>query len=248
MADDPAASAPVRCTLVSQWPWTSIERKNSRLCGCKGLEASPLQRFRQKELLTVDEHNLMAKRGHLTKAHLTEVLNDIVQQVGLPILYEKKFAPSPFLENWYGKDNLNDYVYSLFRINERCELEHLNIDVSKQNQRIDLFINAFLLRPRITSLNDLNGKSIFPFILPPNSLSQIQLSKDEFGKIPLLRLLQAENLVMGVPRNEIELGRRIERLSTTMKRICTNVDESFVRWHKRYKVRTMDWNGAPLAS
>lgn len=205
-----------------------------------------MQRFSQMDHLTEDEHNLMAKRGHLTEAHLTEVMNDIVQNDGLPILYDKKFAPSPFIETWHGKDNLNDYVYSLFRINERCELEHLNIDVSRQNQRIDLFINAFLLSPRITSLDDLNGKSIFPFILPPNSLSQIQLGKDEFSKIPLLRLLREENLDMGVPRNGIELGRRIERLSATMKRICTHVDESFVRWHKRYKVRTMDWNGAPL--
>ena len=190
----------------------------------------------------------MAKRAYLTKADLTEVMNDIVQQVGLPILYEKKFASSPFLETWHGKDNLNDYVYSLFRINERCELEYLDITVSKQNQRIDLIINVFLLSPRITSLSDLTGQSILPFILPPNSLSQIQLGKDEFGKIPLLRLLRDENLDMGQPRNEIELDRRSERLSATMKRICRNVDDSFVRWHKRYKVRTIDWNGAPHPS
>lgn len=190
----------------------------------------------------------MAKRAYPTKAHLTEVKNDIVQQVGLPILYERKFAPSPFLENWHGKDNLNDYVYFLFRINERCELEYLNITVSKQNQRIDLFMNVFLLSPRITSLSDLTGQSILPFILPPNSLSQIQLGKDEFGKIPLLRLLREEYLDMGEPRNEIELNRRIERLSATMNKICRNVDESFARWHKRHKVRTMDWNGAPHPS
>jgi len=191
----------------------------------------------------------MAKPGKLTKAHLTEVMNGIVQEVAMPLLNEKGFKPSPFIEDWYGKDNLKNYVYFLFRINDRFELEYLHIHVCRANLRIELFINTFLLSPKLRSLNDLTGRSIFPFILPPNSLSEMELGKDEFGKIPLFRLLREEDLDMGVPRNEVELNRRTERLSDTMKRICTNIDESFVRWQKRHKVRTMmDWKGVPLVA
>lgn len=69
----------------------------------------------------------MAKPGKLTKAHLTEVMNGIVQEVAIPLLNDKGFKPSPFLEDWYGKNNLKNYVYFLFRINDRFELEYLHI-------------------------------------------------------------------------------------------------------------------------
>jgi hypothetical protein len=191
----------------------------------------------------------MAKQTNkLTKGNLTEVMNGIIQNVALPILTKKGFVPSPFTENWYGKDNLHSYTYDLFRLSGRSELEYLSIYVNRGNMEIDLHINVFLPSPPIGSMEALNGLSIFPFILPPNSKSLLRLGSDEFGKIPLFRIFREEDLRMGVPRNQTALSRRTEKLTSTIGRMCSRVDESFLRWHKRHSLRAVDWKGEPIAS
>jgi hypothetical protein len=191
----------------------------------------------------------MAKQTNkLTKGYLTDVMNGIIQNIALPILTEKGFVPSPFTENWYGKDNLHSYTYDLFRLSGRSELEYLSIYVNRGNMEIDLHINVFLPSPPIDSMEALNGLSIFPFILPPNSKSLLRLGSEEFGKIPLFRMFREEDLRMGVPRNQTALSRRTEKLSSTIGKMCTRMDDSFVRWHERHRLRAVDWKGVPIAS
>jgi len=189
----------------------------------------------------------MAKQPKLSKGYLTDVMNGIIQNIALPILNNKGFTPSPFVEEWYGKNNLRCYVYYLFRINERSEMEYLYITACRLNLRIDMVINVFQPIPRIESLNALEGHSIFPFILPPNSLSQMELGSEEYGRIPIFRIFQEDNLSIGVPKSENDLIQRKERLSKTIEQKCTNIDKSFLRWHKRHSPSSVDWKGVPIA-
>ena len=186
----------------------------------------------------------MSEASYLNRAYITEVMHGIIQQDGLPILYNKGFAASPFLENWHGKDNLGDYVVSLFRISTKDELEYLDINVSHFNRRIVLHINVFELNPRIKTLNELNGHTIIPLCLAPYSISRMVIGKDEFGKIPLFRIFSEVNLDFGAPRSKVDLSLRRKRLTNSVIKVCTNIDDSFLRWHKRYTAASVDWKMA----
>lgn len=176
-------------------------------------------------------------------------LNFLLSEMAIPVLFQKGFSPTPFVEPWAGKNNLGSYDYFMCRQGNDATLQLINLYACRSNMRIDIDLNVLVVKPRINSLTELSSSSILNFILPPNSLTTMTLNQDEERFIPVVTMLfLRKRMGLGTPRNSAQLERRIKVVSENVMNMCSNIDNLFARWHELHVPNVVGLDGAPISS
>lgn len=176
-------------------------------------------------------------------------LNAVVDKQAIPVLLQKGFSPTAFVEPWHGKDNLGSYTYYLWRQSSGSTLHLINLYASKHNMRIDITLNVLIVKPDLRSLAELSNSSILNFIVPPTSSTTMTLNQDEYRFIPIVTpMFVWKRMGLGTSRNEAQLERRIKIVSENVLNMCTNMDKLFVRWHELHVPNVVGRDGALISS
>ena len=117
-----------------------------------------------------------------------EARNRVFLERGMPPLQECGFLKSPFLNPWFGRNNLGDYSYELCRLVRHSHLEIITVHISKGDSWIKIFLNIFILIPAVEEIAQLNQVDGIQFHLPPNSITKMLLRVDDISGPPLFRM------------------------------------------------------------
>lgn len=183
------------------------------------------------------------------RASLKEMVNSrnkIFVENCLPILFEKGFVQSPFSTSHFGND-MRDFTYDFIRINNSL-LETMQVQIVRGDKWIKFFLNVFDVQPKLTSTNEaekiLKGKDGIQFVLPPNSLTEMQLVTDSFEGMPLLNyrwMFNDHSLKCYFTKKGFH--RRMQQLSRLIEGDLKNLDWFISFWHKKYKPFVTSYEG-----
>ncbi len=175
---------------------------------------------------------------------LLEIRNHIFIDKGIPALKKNGFIQSPFPSDWFGRNNLNDYMYTLCRISTTSHLEMITTHISRGDIWIKIFLNIFQISPTPSSIEELMGLDGLKYSLPPNSLTRMRLRMDDRRTIPLF----SYDSMFGGHRlksfySEQGLKQRAEQLGKLIEKDMTNIDSFIKRWHEIHRPNVTDWDG-----
>lgn len=175
------------------------------------------------------------------RASLKEMVdsrNKIFVENCMPILFEKGFVQSPFSTSHFGRD-MRDFTYDFIRINNSL-LETMQVQIVRGDKWIKIFLNIFDVQPKLTSTKEaekkLKEKDGMQFVLPPNSLTTMQLISDSFDGMPLLnyRWMFKDHSLKSY-FTEKGFHRRMQQFSRLIEGDLKNLDWFISFWHKKYK-------------
>ncbi|MEQ9305678.1 MAG: hypothetical protein RJQ14_17325 [Marinoscillum sp.] len=177
----------------------------------------------------------------MTEKEILEIRNKIFLEYGIPALISVGFQKSPFPSDWHGRDNLNDFTYSLCRLNNSF-LETIETQISRGDRWIKIFLNIFDLNPPITNLDDLKKCDSVRYKIPPASLTEMRVNQDNYQGMPLFNPnSNRHKLRRSISTNGLK--RSIEKLRTNIQNDLTKIDAYVKQWHKIHKPLRVDWNG-----
>ena len=174
---------------------------------------------------------------------LLAVRNKIFKEFGIPELEKNGFVKSPFSCSWYGRNNLNDYTYELYRLSGNSVLERIETYISRGDRYIKVFLNIFKLSPHINSIEQLQGCVGLDYCLPPNSLTEMQLRLDDYKGPPLFFMLFCPEHKLGRSCSKGGFDRKVGKLAELIKKDMANIDSFVKRWHELHQVNQTDWEG-----
>ncbi len=175
----------------------------------------------------------------MTDKELLEVRNEIFLEDGIPALNSVGFKKSPFPTDWYGRDYLNDFTYSLCRLNHSC-LETIEAQITRGDRWIKVFLNIFNLIPTITDLDDLKTCDSLRYKIPPASLTEMRINHDNYQGIPLFNSKSNRHKLS---RSIAGYKKSVKDLRTNIQNDLSNIDSFVKRWHEISKPLQVDWNG-----
>jgi len=177
---------------------------------------------------------------------LLEVRNKIFLESAIPALLKNGFEKSPFSTSWYGRNNLGSFTYQLCRLSKQSELETITTEISKGDSWIKIFLNIFILQPKIDSIATLNELDGMQFDLPPNSISSMRLRLDDRKGPPIFHLLEKEHKIHSY-YSEQGFDKQVKQLSNLLQADLNNINYFVARWHDMYpNPQTTDWGGHPI--
>lgn len=168
--------------------------------------------------------------------------NKIFLENGLPPLIKKGFEKTPFSSCRYGRNNLNDFDYALYRLTGHY-LELVHIYIARGDKWIKIRLNIFELKPPITSLKELEKSSGIKYWLPLSSLTSMRLRSDDYKWIPVITPCFFKKHKIGSYNSKYELNRQIRKLGKLIEKDMTNIDSFVSRWHELHIPSKVDWNG-----
>ncbi|WP_342644486.1 hypothetical protein [Mucilaginibacter sp. CSA2-8R] len=168
---------------------------------------------------------------------------DIFVNIGIPALERNGFQKSPFPVDWFGRNNVGSYDYTLYRLNVQGHLEMIRTQVSRGDRWIKVFLNIFDVKPRLESLDKLKSEDGLQFHLLPNSFTRMQLRSDDFKGMPLFNTVQHKLKSYYTKRG---YQRSISRLSKLIEKDMKNIDRSVNRWHELHQPLVTGWDGKKL--
>ncbi|MBL4677670.1 MAG: hypothetical protein JKY70_15930 [Mucilaginibacter sp.] len=174
-----------------------------------------------------------------TQKETLNARNELFLSKGVPALKKNGFEKSPFSTDWFGRNNLQDFTYTLCRLNAYSHLEIINTHISRGDKFVKVFLNVFDLTPALNSLHQLDGLDGIQYALPPNSINNMRLRSDEYTGLRLFRTRHKLNRYYterGFKNSVYQLGELIEK-------DMGNIDHFVHLWYKlRTPIKT-DWNG-----
>ena len=181
---------------------------------------------------------------NLSEKELLEVRKNVFANIGIPILLNNGFEPSPFSTAWYGKNSLGDYTFEFCRISQNSILELVVTHISRGDKWIKIFLNIFQLEPKITTLKKIKGVDGLQYHLPPNSLTKMRLDTDfDNGfNFPNPKEYKLKNYCS---RNGFL--KRVDQLGVNIENDLTNIDYFIENWHKYHKMNFTDWEGKRIS-
>jgi hypothetical protein len=180
---------------------------------------------------------------NLSDKELLNIRNEVFKKSVAPEIEKQGFSRSPFSTSWYGRNNLNDFDYEFCRLNQNAQLEILSVDISRGDRWIKIQLNIFDLRPRLDSLDALQGLKGTKFFLPPNSTTQMRLRSDDYRGIPLFYMLFCPEHKIGSYWTKRGFERRVGALQTLIRMDMQNIDAFVKRWHEIHKPFVTNWVG-----
>jgi len=182
-----------------------------------------------------------------TPKELLELRNKIFLDRGVPALESQGFIKSPFAADWFGRNNLKDFSYSLGRVAPHSILERITVHISRGDKWIKISLNIFELSPEIISVDQLKKCSSLQYGLPPNSRTDMRLRADDTKGMPLFRMLFGKEHKLGGYNSKSGLKREAEKLAELIERDMLDIDRFVKRWHELYQPNFTDWDGSPLS-
>jgi hypothetical protein len=186
---------------------------------------------------------LMSLIYKVSANELLAIRNNIFVSKGITALKNNGFERSPFSGELFGKNNLRDYTYSLCRVSSNSSLQCVETHITKGDKWIKIYLNIFVLRPTLKSLEQLKGLDGMQFSLPPNSISKMRLRIDDFKSMPLFR--RKEHKIKSF-YSESQFQKRIEELSNLIEDDLNNIESFIKRWYELHTPATTDWTGNRL--
>ena len=180
----------------------------------------------------------------ISDAKILEIKNKIFLESGVPSLSKNGFERSPFKVDWFGKNNLKDYNYSFCRLSQDSQLERVSVKILQGDKWIQVFLNVFIVKPTIKSLDQLNEVNGLQYHLPPNSISAMRLRIDDSQGMPLFR--STEHRIKSY-NSESGFKKRVGELRALIEKDMENIDYFVKRWHELHKPLITDWEGNPIS-
>lgn len=178
---------------------------------------------------------------------LVEIRKRIFIDHGLPQLTKNGFIKSPFSTAWFGKDDIGGYTYDVCRLTENNQLETLTVYIVRGDKWIKVHLNIFTLEPPLESVSRLEGVDGLQFSLPPNSITKIQLRRDDISGIPLFSYdFWFRRHTIGSYYSRAGLMRRANRLARLLETDLGNIDQFVGRWHAVHRPVVTSWEGLIL--
>lgn len=180
-----------------------------------------------------------------TSKEILEVRNLIIIERGIPAINKNGFIKSPFSSDWYGMNNMKDYTYELCRLRNNRLLDRITIHIVRNEKWIRVILNVFELKPKLKSIDQLNGMDGIQYVLPPNSISEMRLRVDDFRGVflPFGKKHRLGHFFTsrGFKKSVIELGNLIEL-------DMQNIDSFVNRWHQIHIPIKTNWEGKPITT
>ena len=164
--------------------------------------------------------------------------NEIFLKRIMPAMQNAGFERSPF-NDWFGRDNLQNFNYVFCRLNTQQHLEIIWIYISRGDKFIKVFLNIFELTPPLKSLDQVDGFDCLQYWLPPNSASIMRLRSDEYKGLRLFRTrhkLKSYYTKRGFKNSVDKLGKLIEK-------DISDIDHFVKCWYELHTPMKTDWNG-----
>lgn len=172
-----------------------------------------------------------------------ELRNRIFLDRGIPALTKNGFERSPFTTSWFGRNELNDFRYELFRLNSEKELEAITVDIIRGENWIQIRLNIFEPQPELKSLKEIQGEDGLKYHLPPNSIKLMRLRSDDYKGLPLCYMLLYPKHKIGPYFSERGFLKRAEGLANLIEKDMLNIDSFVKRWKEMYLPNRVSWNG-----
>lgn len=179
----------------------------------------------------ISEKQILAARNKLFLSH------------GLPALEANGFFKSPFSYSHFGRNNIGGYSYDFCRIPNASLLECITVHIVTGDTYIHIYLNVFRLSPDCDSTNMLKGREGTQFVLPPNSLTLMQLRCDDYHFIPVYTVLFARSHNIGLYFTKCGFNRKLKSLEKLIKKDMENIDHFINRWHEIHKPYNTNWDG-----
>lgn len=171
---------------------------------------------------------------------LLEIRNEIFVKNGVPALERNGFQKSPFAVDWFGRNNLGDYTYVLYRLSAQGHLETVTTHICRGDLWIQIYLNVFEVRPMLKSLEQLIPIEGLQYHLPPNTLTRMRLRSDDFKGIPLFNTVHHKISTFFTKGG---YQRSIRQLSKLIENDLININHSINKWHKLHKPLITTWDG-----
>ncbi|MFD2247112.1 hypothetical protein [Pontibacter ruber] len=179
-----------------------------------------------------------------TTKELLEARNQIVLEIGIPLLEKKGFKKTPFSTSWFGRDNLHGYIYELCRLTPESELQVIEIQIVRGDKWIKFILNIFKLNPNPESLDQLIGVDGLQYKLPPNSITEMHLGIDDIKGPPLFDYnFMFRKHKIGSFYTKSGLDKRIKQLRKIIEKDLDNIEHFVERWHEMHEPLVTTWEG-----
>lgn len=170
--------------------------------------------------------------------------NKIFLGSGIPTLEKKAFKKSPFESSWYGEYNkdIKGYSYELCRLKGNY-LETLIINILKDEDWIQIYLNIFELEPVPNKIEELIGRDGINFHMLPNNITKMRLRSDDYKGPPLFHMLFSPEHKIGKYNTEQGYKKEVLKLEKLVKSDMDNIDSFVNRWHELHIPQKTDWEG-----
>ncbi len=172
-----------------------------------------------------------------------EAKNEIFVKKGIPALKRQGFEQSPFSSSWFGRNNLNNFTYTMCRISSNSELEMITTHISRRDAWIQIFLNIFKLEPKLETLTELETRDGMQFSMPSDT--EMRLRMDDYKGPPLFHGVRHKLKSFYTEKGFEE---SVQNLGELIKKDMENIDHFIKRWHELHRPMVTDWEGIICAN